>query len=130
MSDKEILEVLKEMLTDYEAALIFLPENKVFDFEQFDSFLESRNIDFGFCRWLTKSIEVRGNHYILDTLFADFNNVIHENGFWFPASIHFSYIDEVKEKSLMPRAQLLKRTIERIEKRILENITVTMPQQI
>lgn len=126
MSDKEILEVLKEMLADYEGALIFIPDSLDSCTSQFQKYLQIKNLDFGFCRWLNCSVSLLSQHEILENLKVE--NTL--DNFWFPTSIQLLTIEDIKGRCLMPRALLLNVTIERIEKRMLENITVTMPQQI
>lgn len=134
MSDKEILEVIKEMLADYEAALVFSGS-----FEETYTFLKSRSIHYGFCKWIyNNKTKVLGFHVLSEIHKEAELLTIDNKSFYSYPSIENAYpkvtkvetAEDIKKRVLFPRAKHLLRTIERIEKRMLENITVTMPQQI
>ena len=127
MSDKEILEVLKEMRADYESALCFDSESATFTYH-----LIVKNVQHGFCHWLKKSLSVINGLEVLSELGKDSEKSPTQEriNFFYATTSNFSDADNIKKFVLLPRAKNINRTIERIEKRILENISVTMPQQI
>lgn len=129
MSDKEILEVLKEMLADYEAVLIDKSDDES---EVFNMSLATKNLDYGFCKWLKSSIYLEHEKIILNELGKDSEKSPTKDriNFFYPTVSNYKNPVNIKRYVLFPRANNIQRTIERIEKRILENITVTLPQQI
>lgn len=110
MEKKEILEVLKEMLADYESALIWKNDDVKNEYEYFDTFLEKKHLDYGFCSWLVHSVYTN-RHYI----FKELEIRVFTLEFLYPISVHFSSIETIKSRCLMPRAQHLLRAIERLE---------------
>lgn len=127
MSDKEILEVLIEMRADYESALCFDGESSLFTHH-----LIARSVQHGFCNWLKKSISVINGLEVLSELGKDSEKSPTQDriNFFYATTSNFSDADNIKKFVLLPRAKNINRTIERVEKRILGNISVKMPQQI
>jgi len=110
MEKKEILEVLKEMLAEYESALIIKCSS-----DAFIDYLNQKNVNYGFCTWICKSIQFGWKYGIMDELQKDLQGSIQEDNFYYPTTLDFSDKGQIKQYCLLPRAKHLLRTIERLE---------------
>lgn len=112
MEKKEILEVLKEMLADYESALVLVSGDK-----RLEDLIFEKNMELGFCYWLKKSIYVVNRLSIIYELRKDIFLSIEvlETGFWHPEMGPTTSENYNKENCLLPRAKHLLRTIARLE---------------
>lgn len=110
MDKKEILEVLKEMLADYETALTAKCSS-----DAFNKLLDQKKLAYGFCTWICRSIQFGWKFGIMDELQKDLQGSIQDDDFYYPTTLDFNEIEQIKQNSLMPRAKHLLRTIERLE---------------